>query len=156
MILNTDWSLEGERRQRGAAWRASGESASLFAAREGYGASSLRESARRQRPRERAASTSVRRERGPRRQRRCGEREARSVNVGAARERPQGEIKGRAEGKAEGLLEGRRGILEKLLQLKFGALSEQARERIAQLDLEGLDTACERVLSATGIEQVLA
>ena len=91
-----------------------------------------------------------------RRQRRCGEREARSVNVGAARERPQGEIKGRAEGKAEGLLEGRRGILEKLLQLKFGALSEQARERIAQLDLEGLDTACERVLSATGIEQVLA
>jgi predicted transposase YdaD len=69
--------------------------------------------------------------------------------------RAEGEIKGKAEGKAEGLLEGRRGILEKLLQLKFGPLSDQARERVAQLDLEALDAAGERVLSATRIEEVL-
>ena len=69
--------------------------------------------------------------------------------------RAEGEIKGKAAGKAEGLLEGQRGILEKLLQLKFGALSEQSRERIAQLDLQALDAAGERILSATKIEEVL-
>lgn len=67
----------------------------------------------------------------------------------------KGRKEGKAEGKAEGLLEGRRGILEKQLQLKFGPLSEQARERIAQLDLQALDAAGERVLSAISIEEVL-
>ncbi len=67
----------------------------------------------------------------------------------------KGRKEGKAEGKAEGLLEGRRGILEKQLQLKFGSLSEQARERIAQLDLQALDAAGERVLSAISIEEVL-
>jgi hypothetical protein len=73
--------------------------------------------------------------------------------------RPEWEAKGRAEGKAEGKaegrLEGQRRSLEKLLQLKFGSVSPQSIDRIAQLDIDALDAALERVLSADRVEDVL-
>ncbi len=69
--------------------------------------------------------------------------------------RTEWEAKGRAEGKAEGRLEGQRRSLEKLLQLRFGALSQQSIERIAHLDVDAIDAAMERVLSAERVEDVL-
>ena len=63
---------------------------------------------------------------------------------------------GQAEARAEGKAEGRRLTLAKLLQLKFGALSDDVRSRLDAADEAALDLWTERVLIASALDQVFA
>ena len=69
---------------------------------------------------------------------------------------PRPTAKSEARGKAEGKAEGRRLTLAKLLQLKFGALSDEVRARLDAADDAALDLWTERVLVATTLEQLFA
>lgn len=62
---------------------------------------------------------------------------------------------GKAEGKAEGEASGRAKLLLKLLQLKFGAVPDDVRDRIGAASIDELDRWGERVLTATTLEDVL-
>jgi len=70
--------------------------------------------------------------------------------------RAEGQLEAEAKGKAEGKAEGRRITLAKLLQLKFGALSDDVRARVDAADDAALDLWTERVLFATTLEQLFA
>jgi hypothetical protein len=48
-----------------------------------------------------------------------------------------------------------RASVEKQLRLKFGALSAQATERLAQASLDELDGIAERLLFATSLDAAL-
>lgn len=79
--------------------------------------------------------------------------EAEEVAMTAAEElRAEGEAKGRAQGRAEGRVEGRAAgraeALEKLMLLKFGALSAEHAARIEAATEEQLDLYIERILAA--------
>lgn len=56
--------------------------------------------------------------------------------------------------KEEGRVEGRRGLLVKLLTLKFGPPSAEVEARIAAASLEETDRWAERILTAAAIEEV--
>jgi hypothetical protein len=56
---------------------------------------------------------------------------------------------------AEGKAEGRAGLLIKLLQLKFGPLSESVVSRVQSAEIDELDRWGELVLSAQSLEEVL-
>jgi len=60
----------------------------------------------------------------------------------------QGEALGIAKGSAEGRIEGEIKSLMLLLELKFGTVPDEARERIENATLEQLDRWLERVLEA--------
>lgn len=66
----------------------------------------------------------------------------------------EGRAKGLAEGKAEGLREGQARILGRLLEQRFGALSDADRTRVATSDPDTLDIWLDRVLDAETIEAV--
>jgi len=59
-----------------------------------------------------------------------------------------------AEGRVEGRAEGQRRLVEKLLRLKFGVLSEAALARIAAATSTQLELWAERVLSADSLDEV--
>ncbi len=63
--------------------------------------------------------------------------------------RAEGRAEGKAEGKAEGLIEGWRASLLGLVEARFGAISPEARERIAAAKLAQLRRWQRRVLSAS-------
>ncbi|MGF1468016.1 MAG: hypothetical protein ACFCGT_17990, partial [Sandaracinaceae bacterium] len=65
------------------------------------------------------------------------------------------QAKWKAEGKAEGVLDGRRETLRKQLALTFGALPEDAGNRVANATAEELDRWTERVLVANSLDDVL-
>jgi predicted transposase YdaD len=62
---------------------------------------------------------------------------------------------GRAEGKAEGKAEGQAQLLLRLLAVRFGTISPQVQQRVAQASLEQLALYGERVLSAASLDDVL-
>ena len=62
----------------------------------------------------------------------------------------------RAEGQAEAKAEGRRLALAKQLQLKFGALGDDARARLEAADEVQLDLWAERILFATTLDAMFA
>ena len=55
-----------------------------------------------------------------------------------------------------GRQEGRFSVLVRLLQLKFGPLSEATQQRLEQTDEARLDLWTERVLSAQSLDEVFA
>ena len=69
--------------------------------------------------------------------------------------REEGIVAGKAEGKAEGKMEGRAEMAIKLLSLRFGSLSEAARDRILHASASDLDALAERLLTANTLDQVL-
>jgi len=69
----------------------------------------------------------------------------------AEREFAQGVQKGRQEGRREALVL----VVEKLLELKFGALSAAQRARIATSDEATLEQMSQRVLNAESLDAVL-
>jgi hypothetical protein len=62
--------------------------------------------------------------------------------------------KGIKQGRTQGLREGQAHILLKLLALKFGALDDDARERVARANLATLSRWTERVLTASTLDRV--
>jgi hypothetical protein len=62
---------------------------------------------------------------------------------------------GRAEGEAKGKAEGKAELLIRLLGLRFGPLSEAAREQILQATPERLDVWAERVITGASLDEVL-
>lgn len=58
------------------------------------------------------------------------------------------------EGRTEGRAEGRAELLSKQLQLKFGALPDDVRERIAAASIDELDRWAERVLTAATLDEL--
>ena len=68
----------------------------------------------------------------------------------------RGKVLGEAQGEARGELQGRRGMLRKLLTLRFGPLPTEATARLDAADVAALDTWAERVLTAATLEDVLA
>jgi hypothetical protein len=58
------------------------------------------------------------------------------------------------EGREEGRSQGKRELLLKMLQLKFGASSADREQRVAALSDELLERAAERILTASSEEQV--
>lgn len=60
----------------------------------------------------------------------------------------------RAEGRVEGRVEGRQAILLKLLTLKFGPVSERARQLVADAEEGRLDRWAERTLTAASEDDV--
>lgn len=60
-----------------------------------------------------------------------------------------------AQGRAEGEAMGRATLINRLLALRFGPLSESIRARVEQSSIAELDTIAERVLSATTLEEAL-
>jgi predicted transposase/invertase (TIGR01784 family) len=62
----------------------------------------------------------------------------------------------RQEGRQEGQQQGRAAVLARLLQLKFGPLSESTQQRLDQADEARLDVWTERILSAQSVDDVFA
>ena len=70
--------------------------------------------------------------------------------------RAEGIEKGRNEGREEGRAEGQAGIVLRLMELRFGSVSEAARERVLGGSTSELEAWAEAVLTASGIDEVLA
>ena len=68
----------------------------------------------------------------------------------------QGRVEGHAEGLAEGLLAGERRVLLWQLELRFGPLPENYRERFAAADQDTLLIWSQRVLSAQRLAEIFA
>lgn len=62
---------------------------------------------------------------------------------------------GYAEGYAEGQAKRAAGVLLRLLARKFGAIPDQARDRIGAASIDQLDLWTMRVLDATTLDDVL-
>lgn len=60
------------------------------------------------------------------------------------------------EGRAEGRVEGERGLLLKLVTLKFGAPSDAVEARVAAAALEDVERWAERILTASSLEEMFA
>ena len=73
----------------------------------------------------------------------------------AERLREEGRKEGRDEGRDEGLRLSRR-MLGRMLELKFGPLGTDSRERVESADQARIDLWSERVLTATSMDEVLA
>ena len=63
---------------------------------------------------------------------------------------------GRAEGIEKGRSEGQAGIVLRLMELRFGVLSDAVRERVRDASAVELEAWAEAVLTAPGIDEVLA
>jgi predicted transposase YdaD len=66
-----------------------------------------------------------------------------------------GEAKGEARGKIQGKTEGKADFLLKMLELKFGPLEAEIRERVYKLDNAALEKCAERLLQAESLWEVL-
>jgi hypothetical protein len=66
----------------------------------------------------------------------------------------EGEAKGRAEGEASGMARGKKQDLTRLLERRFGPLSQPIKERIVKARLDQLDAWIDRVLDAESLEAV--
>ncbi|MCK9523889.1 MAG: hypothetical protein M0R76_12735, partial [Proteobacteria bacterium] len=62
---------------------------------------------------------------------------------------------GREEGREEGLRLGELSILLRLVEVKFGAISDDDKERLSQLNHEQIIRASARILTATTFEEIL-
>jgi hypothetical protein len=60
-----------------------------------------------------------------------------------------------AEGTAKGNAEGRMVLILRLLELRFGEVSERHRARIRQASLHQLDAIAEQLLFANSVEEAL-
>lgn len=67
----------------------------------------------------------------------------------------QGLIEGQREGRREGRREGEAHLLIQLLERKFGALNESARQRVADAQPEQLHAWADRLLDAKSLEDVI-
>ena len=70
--------------------------------------------------------------------------------------RDEGRQEGRQEGREEGLAEGQRLLLIRLLERRFGVLSEELRQKISSADEAALTLWGERLLEATSLTEVFA
>ncbi|NLN62982.1 MAG: hypothetical protein GX146_08900 [Myxococcales bacterium] len=59
------------------------------------------------------------------------------------------------KGREEGLRLGALSSLLKLVEMKFGAISDDDKERLSQLDREQITHALSRILTATTLEEIL-
>ena len=62
----------------------------------------------------------------------------------------------REEGRAEGRAEGERGLLLKLVTLKFGTPSDDVQARVAGAALEDVERWAERILTASSLDEMFA
>ncbi|NLN61386.1 MAG: transposase, partial [Myxococcales bacterium] len=69
--------------------------------------------------------------------------------------RVEGEARGIAKGREEGLRLGELSILLRLVEVKFGAIEDADKERLAQLDHEQITHALSRILTATTLADIL-
>lgn len=76
--------------------------------------------------------------------------------LGLRMEKEKAAAEGHAEGRAEGRAEGERAFLQKVLTLKFGPLSDEARERLQGANEADLTLWLERALSATTLDDVFS
>jgi predicted transposase YdaD len=67
----------------------------------------------------------------------------------------KGKLEGKKEGKLEGKLEGQAATLKRQLTKRFGPLSQETQNRIANASLEQLETWSDRVLVAPNLDEVL-
>jgi flagellar biosynthesis/type III secretory pathway protein FliH len=74
---------------------------------------------------------------------------------GRSEGRKEGRSEGRKEGRSEGRKEGRQELLLKLLRARFGALPQEAVERIESADVAQLDAWSDRLLTAPTLDGVL-
>ncbi|NLN62938.1 MAG: hypothetical protein GX146_08675 [Myxococcales bacterium] len=79
------------------------------------------------------------------------ERHEKGLQEGEAR----GIAKGREEGREEGLRLGALSSLLKLVEMKFGTISDDDQERLSQLDHEQITRALSLILTATTFEEIL-
>jgi predicted transposase/invertase (TIGR01784 family) len=73
---------------------------------------------------------------------------------GLAQGRTEGHTEGRTEGLAEGLSEGAAKILLRLLQKRFGAVSDGLRQRIFAADVGSIEAWVERAIDAPDLESI--
>ncbi|WP_029010217.1 Rpn family recombination-promoting nuclease/putative transposase [Azospirillum halopraeferens] len=82
------------------------------------------------------------------------EGEGSMVSLAAREWIAEGEAKGMAKGKAEGLHEGQARTLLRLLNRRFGPVSDTVRARVNAADLDALDRWFDRALDAPTLEAV--
>lgn len=68
----------------------------------------------------------------------------------------KGRAEGKAEGKAEGQSEGLRRGLELTLKSRFGASAEPVLERLAELDLAGLEKLYKQLARNSDLSEITA
>jgi len=73
---------------------------------------------------------------------------------GRAEGRQEGRAEGRQEGRAEGRQEGERAVLLRLLQRRFGSLSDDDQKRLAEADNHQLLLWSERILDAKTLHDI--
>jgi predicted transposase YdaD len=66
----------------------------------------------------------------------------------------EGILEGRQKGRQEGRQEGESMLLHRLLTRRFGSLPDVIETRLAQADLEQLESWSDRVLDATSLDEV--
>jgi len=74
---------------------------------------------------------------------------------GIAKGREEGEARGIAKGREEGRVEGALTLLLRLVEVKFGAISDDDKVRLLQLDHDQIIRASSRMLTATTLEEIL-
>jgi len=74
---------------------------------------------------------------------------------GRAEGRKEGLKKGRRKGRKEGALQGRRAILLRLLEARFGRLPKEAKARVRSARISQLDDWAERILLASALDELL-
>jgi predicted transposase/invertase (TIGR01784 family) len=84
------------------------------------------------------------------------EGKAEGIAEGKAEGIAEGKAEGIAEGKAEGIAEGKAALLLRLLDVRFGSVSESTRQRVLLATPERLDLWAERVITGASLEDVLA
>ncbi|MCK9522339.1 MAG: hypothetical protein M0R76_04745, partial [Proteobacteria bacterium] len=67
----------------------------------------------------------------------------------------EGEARGIAKGREEGRVEGALALLLRQVEIKFGAISDDDKERLSQLDHEQVTRALSLILTATIFEEIL-
>ncbi|NLN62416.1 MAG: hypothetical protein GX146_06000 [Myxococcales bacterium] len=83
------------------------------------------------------------------------ERHEKGREEGRVEGRVEGLQEGEARGIAKGRVEGALASLLKLVEMKFGAISDDDKERLSQLDHEQITHAFSRILTATTLEEIL-
>lgn len=63
---------------------------------------------------------------------------------------------GAARGREEGRVDGERAVVMRLVERRFGPLSEAARARLNAASLAELDACADRLLDARSLDEVLA
>ena len=66
----------------------------------------------------------------------------------------KGEVKGRAEGEAIGEVKGQARTLLRLLERRFGPITDRVRARVSGADLDAIDQWLDRVLEAPTLDAV--